>query len=127
MTEATVPVSLERRIAAKARGLITEPLRADKEYKSNCEGLPILLRTAGLARAAVFLESKQRQVYEHLEAHLQNLQLLGGSLSQRCTDPRLSLSEYRVLSEMALLAAVWQKRMIQALHQKPQPPAETHA
>jgi CRISPR/Cas system CMR-associated protein Cmr5 small subunit len=110
--------TIERTIAGKARELV-EKRRGDTEYRTHCESLPMLLRSAGLAQTAVYLQTKQQKVYEDLDQQVRDLGLLKRGLSEQSTDPSLSLAEYRTLSEIAMIAAVWHKRMAQALIPKP--------
>jgi CRISPR-associated protein Cmr5 len=118
-------MTLERKIAAKARGLIERRKGADdsakrKEeaaYRAACEGLPVLLRSAGLTQAVAFLKVKQKEIYDDIEGQFRELQYLreGESLLQKVTQSSLPMQEYRLLCEVALLIAVWHKRMAQAL------------
>ncbi len=123
-------MTLERKIAGKARDLVegqkqpSDPKHdSETSYRSVCESLPILLRTAGLAQTAAFLKAKQDaqgKVYEHLESQLRDLGFLGGheNLITKATDPGLSMPHYRLLFEMAMTVAFWHKRMAQALLRK---------
>jgi len=132
-------MSLERKIAGKARDLVqaqAEPNDSKHEsetsYRSYCEGLPILLRTSGLAQTAAFLKGKQdehNKVYQHLETQLKNLGFLTGdeTLIAKTTDPTLTMPQYRLLFEMAMLVAFWHKRMAQALLRKKEAKSEQPA
>ncbi len=122
-------MTLERKIAGEARDLVqSQKQEGDTEhkketsYRSACESLPILLRTAGLAQTAAFLKAKQdlETIVGHLEKQLRNLGFLGGAetLLAKSTDSRLSTPQYRLLLEMAMLVAFWHKRMAQALLRK---------
>ena len=110
-------MSIERTIAGKARDLVSTQ---QAEYRSACESLPMLLRTAGLAQTAAFLKGKsaaQKTLYEHLEMQIRELGLLKGNetLIAKSTDPALAMPQYRLLVEMTMLIAFWHKRMAQAL------------
>ena len=112
-------MTIERRIAGKARELVSSQ---EGGYRSLCESLPILLRSAGLAQTAAFLKAKSadhKKIYEHLEMQLKDLGLLGGqTLIAKSTDPTLTTPQYRMLLEMTMLVAFWHKRMAQALIEK---------
>ncbi len=123
-------MTLERKIAGRARELVASEEQAtvpkherETAYRSLCEGLPILLRTAGLAQTVAFLKAKgdeHGRAYAHLETQLRESGFLGKgeSLLEKAADPKLGAPEYRLLSEMAMLAAFWHKRMAQALLRK---------
>jgi len=71
-------MTIERRIAGKARELVSgqeekndAEHKSETSYRSLCESLPILLRTAGLAQTAVFLKAKSAE-HKTLYAHLDN-------------------------------------------------------
>ena len=113
-------MTIERKIAGKARELVSGQ---EAGYRSLCESLPILLRTAGLAQTAAFLKAKSadhKKIYEHLEMQLKELGLLHGgqTLIAKSTDPALTTPQYRMLLEMTMLVAFWHKRMAQALIEK---------
>ncbi len=110
-------MSIERTIAAKARELVSTQ---QSEYRSACESLPMLLRTAGLAQTAAFLKGKsetQKTLYNHLEVQIRALGLLKPeeTLIAKSTDPALAMPQYRLLVEITMLVAFWHKRMAQAL------------
>jgi CRISPR/Cas system CMR-associated protein Cmr5 small subunit len=123
-------MTLERKIAGKARDLVQaqrqeSDAKHEKEtsYRSLCENLPILLRTAGLAQTAAFLKAKRdvhQKVYDDLEGQLRDLGFLGAqeTLIVKATDPQLKMPEYRLLFEISMTVAYWQKRMAQALLRK---------
>jgi CRISPR/Cas system CMR-associated protein Cmr5 small subunit len=113
-------MTLERTIAAKAMQLVKDRGQ-DSEYRSSCESLPILLRNSGLAQTLVYLKAKFPKVYSDLECQVREINLLQDrqSLCERAVDPALSMPNFRFLSEIVMLAAVWQKRMAQALIEKP--------
>lgn len=122
-------MTMERKIAGKARELVEgrkqDDVKHEKEtsYRSHCESLPVLLRTAGLAQTAAFLKAKseeQQALYGHLETQMKSLGLLeaGETLIAKSTDPALPTPQYRMLLEMTMLVAFWHKRMAQALLRK---------
>jgi CRISPR type III-B/RAMP module-associated protein Cmr5 len=119
-------MTIERRIAGKARDLVGAKKDTEQEsaYRSLCESFPILLRGAGLAQTVSYLRTKPKKgeygaLYDHLEEQFRNLGFLAAeSLSEKAADPRLSQADYRLYSEMAMHAALWHKRMAQALLRK---------
>ena len=122
-------MTIERRIAGKARDLVGDQketgVKHEKEcaYRSLCESFPILLLSAGLAQTVAYLRAKSKgeygALYGHLEEQFRNLGFLGPeALSEKAADPRLSQADYRLYSEMAMHAALWHKRMAQALLRK---------
>jgi CRISPR type III-B/RAMP module-associated protein Cmr5 len=114
-------MSIERQIAGKAKDLVSAQIGQAKEseYRALCESFPMLLRGAGLAQTLAFVRVKHGVFYEHLESQFRTLGMLGQeTLSEKAADPRLSLAEYRLYSEVAMHAALWHKRMAQALLKK---------
>jgi CRISPR type III-B/RAMP module-associated protein Cmr5 len=122
-------MTIERRIAGKARDLVEGQketgAKHEKEsaYRSLCESFPILLRGAGLAQTVSYLRAKSKgeygALYDHLEDQFRNLGFLGAeALSEKAASPQLSQTNYRLYSEMAMHAALWHKRMAQALLRK---------
>jgi len=117
-------MTLERKIAGRARNLVSEVnTKQQPGYRSLCESLPVLLRTAGLAQATAFLKAKSedhKKIYEHMETQFRELGLLGekDTLIAKTTDPTVTMPQYRMLLEMAMLVAFWHKRMAQALIEK---------
>ena len=133
-------MTLERRVASKARELVLEQKQQTKDhkdetkYRSVCEGLPILLRNSGLLQAVSFLEAKRGgdkavgSVYGDLETQLKELGFLGSTgLTAKVADSKLTTPQYRFLSEMAMLVAFWHKRMAQALLRQAEKPPEPKA
>ena len=123
-------MTIERRIAGKARELVsaqeqkTDAKHEDEtSYRSLCESLPNLLRTAGLAQTTAFLKAKSedhKKVYEHLDMQIRELGLLNATetLLSKSTDSGLTTAQYRILLEMTMMVAFWHKRMAQALLRK---------
>jgi CRISPR type III-B/RAMP module-associated protein Cmr5 len=131
-------MTIDQKIAAKALQLVgpirqgDQPLPSETEYRSICEGLPVLLRVAGADRALAFLRARKGKdetmptaegmVADHLQQQFQNLGLLDGS--SRADLQKLfaeaPLSQHRVYARLAMTAALWHKRVAQArLRQKP--------
>ena len=112
---------IERQIAGKAKELVSARSGKEKEseYRAMCESFPMLLRSAGLAQTMAYLRVKHGVFYGDMQAQFANLGMLGqDDLSEKAADPRLSLAEYRLYSEVAMHAALWHKRMAQALLEK---------
>ena len=112
---------IERQIAGKAKDLVSAHSGDAKasEYRALCESFPMLLRSAGLAQTMAFLRVKHEVFYKDLQEQFRNLGMLGQEeLSEKAADPRLSLAEYRLYSEVAMHAALWHKRMAQAVLKK---------
>lgn len=88
----------------------------EKEYRNSYGGmahkLPILIRTAGLAQALSFVESRgsdaQKQLLKHLTATVSKQDL--------AKDAReLPLSEYIRLTQQVMAALLWYKRFAQSV------------
>jgi CRISPR type III-B/RAMP module-associated protein Cmr5 len=117
--------SMERRIAIKAQDLVKSQcgrLDHEADYRSFAEGLPALLRTAGLAQTLSFLRAKNCEphssVYANLEEHFRDLCLLGRdkSLVEMTLDPTaMPAAQYRLYSRLSLRMAFWHRRLAQAL------------
>ncbi len=119
--------AIERTIAGKARELVEKQQKTDEvprgEYKSLCESFPVLMRQAGLAQTVAFLVAKKGHphatLYNHLEQQFRAVQFLGTeSLAEMVTSPKLSTAQYRLYSAIAMKAALWHKRLAQALLEK---------
>ena len=123
-------MTMERRIAGKARALVSQRKDTDAEHKKEtayralCESFPMLLRSAGLAQAVAFLKAKKQPeyvaLYDDVQQQFEGLQVAGsGNLAEAVTGPQLSLADYRLYSEIAMQIALWHKRLAQAtLRQK---------
>jgi len=127
---------IDRDIAVLARTLVESRIQAgetheeETAYRSLCEGLPILLRTAGLTRAVTFLDAKKGKdpkksehgvLLSHLEQQLKasgvysDTQEKTLNLGEYVVSSGLSMTEYCHLSSLALRVAYWHKRLAQAL------------
>lgn len=124
---------IENRIAGTARVLVHAQLQSDTEhkeesaYRSLCEGLPALLRTAGLARTVTFLAAKSDSasehaaVLQHLDKQLRELGILADAktaLVTWVTSNERKTSEYRHVSTLTFRIVYWHKRLAQALLRK---------
>ncbi len=115
-------MNLERKISEKALHLVKGQ---SAEYRSHMEGLPALLRSAGLAQTVAFLKAKggvQGEIHDHIQAHFRDLNFLGKeapTLIELVTNARTSTTaQYRLHSQIALRVAFWHKRLAQALIEK---------
>jgi CRISPR type III-B/RAMP module-associated protein Cmr5 len=125
-------MTIERRIAGQAKDLVREQAekttehKQESEYRSLCESFPMLLRSAGLAQTVSYLRAKTKSkreygaLYGHLQTQFRNLEFLAAheELVEKAADPKLSQADYRLYSEIAMKAALWHKRLAQALLRK---------
>jgi CRISPR-associated protein Cmr5 len=87
-------------------------------YKSMVQSLPVLVRTAGLAQALAFVNTRdgqRRAILEHLTALLRN-DLGGESLLDRSR--AANLGEYLYLTRQVMSALLWYKRYAEWLLDK---------
>jgi CRISPR/Cas system CMR-associated protein Cmr5 small subunit len=114
-------MDLERQISQKAIELVkAQSTSHAAEYRSFCERLPTLLRTAGLAQTLAFLRAKggrtHGDVYQHMQEQFVNLDLpAGDGLLDMVVSPATGTPQYRFYSQVALRIAFWHKRLAQAL------------
>ncbi len=84
------------------------------KYKSMCEKLPILIRTAGLTQALAFVEAKAvdepawKNLLKHLTKTLERPTLVADSRN-------VELGEYMRLTRDVLSVLLWYKRFAQSL------------
>jgi len=122
---------IDGEIAGLARELVRKQTQSGTEhkeetaYRSLCEGLPVLLRTAGLARTVTFLDAKKNSgaeyaaMLEHMEKQLRELARdRSMNLSEWVASKECKASEYQHLSTLAFRIAYWHKRLAQALLRK---------
>lgn len=88
---------------------------AKKKYGSMAHKLPVLIRTAGLAQALEFVNTRSEEPQRRLLKHL--AQVINGSmpealLARSRTEP---LSEYMHLTHQVLTALLWYKRFAQSI------------
>jgi CRISPR type III-B/RAMP module-associated protein Cmr5 len=118
------PVTLEQKIAAKALELVNKmratgdsPSPAETEYRSHIEGLPAMLRTCGLSRTLAFLKARNetpKKIAAHLEEQFQYSGILDPAKELQKQLAQCSLREYRAYARVALMVALWHKRIAQA-------------
>lgn len=117
-------MTLEQKIALKAMNLINsvrsenkDPSPNEIEYRSHTEGLPALIRSCGLSRTLAFLRARtemQRLIASHIEIQLRNAGVLDANKDLQKQLAECSLAEYRLYARVALMIALWQKRVAQA-------------
>ncbi len=108
--------TLDQKMAQTARQTVSR--RKGKDYRNACEALPPLLMQCGLLPVLAWLgSSKQTCLKELREDMLQHLSNLGYGKNSAIEHwlREASSAEYQVCFELALRAAVWQKRMAKAL------------
>lgn len=104
-------------IYAQVDGYLSKPKDDQKKYGSMALKLPILVRTAGLAQALAFVESRGNTPQKALLAHLSQVVNEGNEAAfdlvarSRSSD----LGEYILLTEKVLLALTWYKRFAQSV------------
>ena len=124
---------IDGQIAGTARDLVKKQVatgsahQEESAYRSLCEGLPILLRIAGLARTIAFLDAKGGEhaaMLEHMRIQLQGVGIYTDAkaeslnLAEWVTAKQRTAAEYRHVSTIALRVAFWHKRLAQALLRK---------
>jgi CRISPR-associated protein Cmr5 len=87
-------------------------------YGSMAHKLPVLIRSAGLAQALAFVESRgkppHRDLLDHLAKVVLNANADGGQLAEKSRDTE-RLSEYMYLTHASIAALVWYKRFAQSV------------
>ena len=117
-------MTLEQKIAKMAleqvltqRSPDEKPSLPETEYRSNTEGLPALIRSCGLSRTLAFLKARsetQKLIAHHLENQFRNTGILRGDQDLQQQLAACSLREYRAYVRLAMMIALWQKRVAQA-------------
>jgi CRISPR-associated protein Cmr5 len=102
-----------------------EARSGNKEYASLAKAYPALIQAAGLCQAVAFAQAKRPELLDDLA-----MTMGPGSVANRETLARRSreapLMEYLRLTRLALEAAVWIKRYVEAL-EKSAPRSSTAA
>ena len=121
----------EQRFADKIFGQVEEISKLGDqskkdEYKSMTENFPVLVRTAGLAQALHFVESRNEKLVEHLSITLEIQGNDGKEKRKNLLEKsrRATLDEYIYLTEKVLTALQWYKRFSGSLLKKPKKLAE---
>lgn len=88
----------------------------EKQYGSLAHKLPILIRTAGLAQALAFADTRKPAAQQKLLSHLDEV-VLGAGTSQTLAEisRNLPLLDYMRLTNDVLLALTWFKRFAQSI------------
>jgi CRISPR-associated protein Cmr5 len=91
------------------------PLDERDKYKAMAHKLPVLIRSAGLAQALVFVNSTKERAHEMLLDHL--AETVGAGSRQNLLEHvrRDDLPTYIRLTQDALAALLWYKRFAQSL------------
>lgn len=82
-------------------------------YGSMAHQLPILIRSAGLAQALAFLETRESKGHQQLLADLSTTVGLAGTLVQKTRGAELN--EYIHLTRQVMAALLWYKRFAQSI------------
>lgn len=104
---------IHRQISDDVKG---KPYRSD--YRSLAQQLPVLIRTAGLAQALAFVESRKEKeaAFGELLRHLGEVVFVPQGEDGLCGySRRAKLPEYMRLTRDALDALLWYKRFSQSM------------
>lgn len=82
-------------------------------YGSMAHQLPILIRTAGLAQALAFLETRDTKGHKQLLIDLAETVGMSGTLLQRAREA--PIEEYMNLTRQVMAALLWYKRFAQSI------------
>lgn len=109
-------LTLEQKMAQTAAETVDALL--GKEYRNACESLPALLLQSGLLPTLAYLDAAGQKSLNQLGRHLKlHLHRLGIGKDQEAVLQTLHTApsaEYQTYFELALKAAVWQKRIAKA-------------
>lgn len=84
-----------------------------RKYGAMCHKLPILIRTAGLAQALAFVDSRDKPIYKRF---LRDLAQTLDMEEDLCTQARkVELNDYMRLTWQVMAALVWYKRFAQSI------------
>lgn len=87
-----------------------------KQYGSMAHKLPVLIRTAGLAQALSFVQSRGKNGHQKLLDDLSAVVLPGDTNVDLCTQSReVELQSYIYLTRRSLLALKWFKRFAESV------------
>lgn len=105
-----------QRYAAQIFGQISRLPKAQHEkYGSMAHKLPVLVRTAGLAQALAFVESRGSDEQKRLLDHLAEVVGAGNQQTLVERSRKAELPEYMRLTRNALAALDWYKRFAQSV------------
>lgn len=92
-----------------------EDSKERKKYGSMSHKLPILVRTAGLAQALAFVDSRGKDPHHDLLGHLAQV-VVNSNTSELLRQSRESdLQAYMYLTRKTMLALTWYKRFAQSI------------
>lgn len=102
-------------VAVKKVSAVKENLNEDdcNRYGAMAHQLPILIRSAGLAQALAFLETRDTHGHQQLLNDLAATVGLSGTLVQKART--LPLNEYMHLTRQVMAALLWYKRFAQSI------------
>lgn len=93
-----------------------------EKYESLAHGLPVLIRTAGLAQALAFVKTRKENAARLLLKHLANVVIDAAPEKLLERSRTLSLLEYMRLTREILAALVWYRRLSEAVFESDAPP-----
>lgn len=86
-----------------------------KQYGAMAHQLPVLVRTAGLAQALTFLETRDGKAQKQLLEHLAEVTNSGTAAALLARARTADLPAYMRLTQQVLAALVWYKRFAQSV------------
>lgn len=94
-----------------------DPEAYRKSYGSMAHKLPVLIRTAGLAQALEFVQSRGKDEHKKLLGHLEQTVLPNRASGETLLDRsrKAHLGEYMRLSRNCLSALLWYKRFAESV------------
>lgn len=113
--------TLEQEFAAEIYKQVSEYVNKENkgEYGSMAFTLPVLVRTAGLAQALAFVESRKKDTYNQLLDHLAKVVMVDAAdkTKDRFVEKSRSADseEYMYITRRTLLALKWYKRFAQSV------------
>lgn len=113
--------TMEREFAAQIYRQVSEYINKENkaQYGSMAFTLPVLVRTAGLAQALAFVESRGKDTYDQLLEHIAQVVMVDADKKNKDKYIEKSrtagLEEYMYLTKRTLLALKWYKRFAQSV------------
>ena len=86
-----------------------------KKYGAMAHQLPILVRTAGLAQALVYADSRSKDAVDLLLTHLAVAMKMGDKNNLLVSSRSVDITEYIRLTNGVLKALLWYKRFAQSV------------
>lgn len=96
-------------------GPLDEKSKERKQYGTMAHQLPILVRSAGLAQALAFVESRNKVPYQQLLNHLSETVGAASREDLLNRSRTADLSNYIYLTEQVMLALKWYKRFAESV------------